>query len=98
MLGLSLLADTPFALIFDAGGTTVRVVKTESLTPQPFTVLGWRVPDIAAAVASLRERGVVFERCDGMDQDEAGIWTTPDGGQVAWFKDPDGNLLSLSHP
>jgi catechol 2,3-dioxygenase-like lactoylglutathione lyase family enzyme len=98
VIGLPLVADTLVALIFDAGGTTLRVAKVESLTPQPFTALGWRVADIASAVASLRGRGVVFEQYDGMGQDDAGIWASPDGGYVAWFKDPDGNLLSLSHP
>ena len=95
-LGLTPLRDEPFALVFDAGGTTIRLAKVERLSPAPYTVLGWRVPDIAAACARLAAAGVTFERYEGMDQDEAGIWSAPDGGFVAWFKDPDGNLLSLT--
>ena len=95
-LGLRVLADTPFALVFDARGTTIRIQKVESFAPHPFTALGWRVPDITATVDELRGRGVAFERYESLPQDEAGIWTTPDGSRVAWFKDPDGNTLSVT--
>jgi catechol 2,3-dioxygenase-like lactoylglutathione lyase family enzyme len=94
-LGLRFVSDDGFALVFDANGTTLRVQKVESVTAARGTVLGWKVPDNAAAVRELAGRGVAFERFPGMEQDEAGIWTTP-GGKVAWFKDPDGHLLSLS--
>ena len=96
-LGLTLVSDDGFALVFDANGTSVRIAKVESFTPQPFTVLGWQVADIRAKVAALAARGVAFERYAGMDQGEAGIWTVPGTtAMVAWLKDPDGNLLSLS--
>ena len=94
-LGLRFVSDDQFALVFDANGTTLRVQKVDSATVARGTVLGWQVPDIATAVRELAGRGVTFERYPGMEQDEAGIWMTP-GGKVAWFKDPDGHLLSLS--
>jgi catechol 2,3-dioxygenase-like lactoylglutathione lyase family enzyme len=95
-LGLTLLTDDQFALAFDANGTELRVQKVEKLRPHPFTSLGWRVPDIAKAVAGLVKRGVSFERYEFMEQDELGVWQAPSGARVAWFKDPDGNLLSLT--
>ena len=97
-LGLPLLADEPFALVFDANGVMLRVQKVAALAPAPHTVLGWNVPDVRAAVEVLAAKGVVFERFDGMPQDAFGIWTSPGGASVAWFKDPDGNLLSLTQP
>ena len=96
LLGLRLVADTPFALVFDAGGTELRVQKVQGVSTAPYTALGWAVPDIAAAVRRLAGAGIAFERYVGLAQDAAGIWTTPDGAQVAWFKDPDGNTLSLT--
>jgi catechol 2,3-dioxygenase-like lactoylglutathione lyase family enzyme len=93
VLGLRLLSEDPFAFVFDANGTPLRVAFVESLTPQPFTVLGWQVDDLVAAVKALSARGVHFERYPGMEQDELGIWNV---ARVAWFKDPDGNTLSLS--
>jgi catechol 2,3-dioxygenase-like lactoylglutathione lyase family enzyme len=96
VLGLRLLDDDPFALVFDANGTMMRIFKVQELTPAPFTVLGWKVAAIRPAVQELSDRGVSFERYPGMPQDEAGVWTTPDGHQVVWFKDPDGNTLSLT--
>jgi catechol 2,3-dioxygenase-like lactoylglutathione lyase family enzyme len=95
-LGLPLLEDTPFALVFQIPGTTLRVQKAGPFQPHPFTALGWQVPDIAAAVKGLSDRGVTFSRFEFILQDELGIWTTPDGAKVAWFKDPDGNTLSLT--
>ena len=95
-LGLRLLSNDAFALVFDANGTMVRIAKVRELTPPRQTVLGWSVPDIQAAAAQLERRGVVFERYEGFAQDDIGIWTAPDGARVAWFKDPDGNLLSLT--
>ena len=95
-LGLRLVSDDPWALVFDAAGTRLRIQKVERLTPQPFTVLGWQVASIDAAVDGLAARGVKFERYDGMDQDARGVWTAPSGARVAWFKDPDGNTLSVT--
>lgn len=95
-LRLKLIADEPFAIVFDAHGTMLRVSKVNELTPAPYTVLGWKVTDIRAAIGELAERGVAFERFKGMQQDEMGIATFPGGARVAWFKDPDGNTLSLT--
>jgi len=96
VLGLELVADEPFALVFDLAGTTLRIAKVEHLVPQPHTVLGWFVGDVATAVAELRARGVEPARYAGMDQDEAGVWRSPGGALLAWFVDPDGNTLSLT--
>lgn len=96
-LGLRLASEElPFALVFDASGTLLRVTIVPEVTPAKYTVLGWQVPDIVAAVQSLRKAGVQFQRYDGMNQDQLGIWTSPSGARVAWFQDPDGNLLSIS--
>jgi catechol 2,3-dioxygenase-like lactoylglutathione lyase family enzyme len=95
-LGLRLVADEFFALVFDVNGTMLRIQKVEKVTPAPYTVLGWRVKDIVATAGSLAERGVKFERYNGMPQDEQGIWQSPSGAKIAWFKDPDGNTLSLA--
>ena len=94
-LGLPLVSDDPYALVFDANGTALRIAKVDAVKPPPYTTLGWHVDDISSAVRALTDRGVRFERYPGMEQDDLGIWTTR-GGKVAWFKDPDGNLLSLS--
>lgn len=96
VLGLELKSDEPFALVFDANGTMLRAAKVERAAPPPYTVLGWQVSDIAATVKALTGRGATFERYAGLDQDDAGIWLSPSGAKVAWFKDPDGNLLSLT--
>ena len=98
VLGLHFVADEPFALVFDANGITLRIAKVAELTPSPATTLGWVVHDIASMVKELTGKGVVFQRYDGPPQDDLGIATFPGGAKVAWFKDPDGNLLSLSQP
>jgi catechol 2,3-dioxygenase-like lactoylglutathione lyase family enzyme len=95
-LGLELESESSFALVFRAGGTMLRVTTVQELTPQPFTILGWDVPDIAAAIRALADRGVEFQRYGFADQDELGVWQSPAGARVAWFKDPDGNTLSLA--
>lgn len=96
LLGLHLVEVTPFACVLSAGSTMLRVTKVEALRPQPFTVLGWRVDDVHRAVADLAARGVECIRFDGLDQDHAAVWTAPDGTRIAWFRDPDGNVLSLT--
>jgi catechol 2,3-dioxygenase-like lactoylglutathione lyase family enzyme len=96
VLGLRLVSDEEWAVVFDAHGTMLRMQKAPAVKPLPYTALGWQVPDIALAVATLRDRGVSFERYDHLPQDASGVWTTRDGSKVAWFKDPDGNLLSLT--
>lgn len=99
VLGLKLLADEAYALVFDAGSTMLRIQKVEEVTAVAYTSLGWQVSDIAASVKELDGAGVRFEQFPGIDQDDAGIMTFPDGAKVAWFRDPDGNLLSLTqHP
>ncbi len=96
-LGLTFLSDDGFAIVLDANGNMVRLTKMKEVKPQPFTVLGWETADIAADIRQLQANGVSFELFhDFMKQDELGIWTAPDGTKVAWFKDPDGNILSLS--
>jgi predicted enzyme related to lactoylglutathione lyase len=96
-LGLTFVQDDGFALVVQAHGNMLRLTKMREVQPQPFTVLGWEVPDIKDTVQKLQARGITFERFhDFMKQDDLGIWTAPDGDQVAWFKDPDGNVLSVS--
>lgn len=96
VLGLALIADEPHAIVFDAHGTMLRIQKANQHTPAPHTLLGWRVTDIAETIRGLVARGVVFVRYGFMPQDAAGVWTAPGGARIAWFKDPDGNLLSLT--
>jgi catechol 2,3-dioxygenase-like lactoylglutathione lyase family enzyme len=96
VLGLERVEASPFANAYDAHGTQLRVTRVEDPPAASFTVLGWTVPDIAATIGALSERGVAFTRYDGMEQDDAGVWTAPSGTKVAWFEDPDGNVLSLS--
>lgn len=97
MLGLRLLADTPFALVFETSGRQLRVQKLAGdLVVPAGTALGWKVADLIAEVRALAAKGLVFNRYEGLGQDADGIWTTPDGSRVAWFCDPDGNTLSLT--
>ena len=98
-LGLSFVGDDQFALVFDANGVMVRVVDVSSVPgfePAPFTILGWSVGDIGKTVEALGKKGVKFELYPGMQQDQKGVWTSPSGAKVAWFKDPDGNVLSVT--
>jgi catechol 2,3-dioxygenase-like lactoylglutathione lyase family enzyme len=95
-LGLPLVADEHFALVFNVNGRMLRIAKTDSSSPAANTVLGWEVEDIEAKVKELAARGVTFLRFEGMPQSASGVWTSPSGAQVAWFKDPDGNNLSLT--
>ena len=97
VLEMTVVHADDFAVVVDSGGVTVRITNVgPELRAQPFTVLGWQVDDIRGEIAGLVSRGVEFLRFDGMDQDEEGIWTTPDAAQIAWFEDPDGNTLSLT--
>jgi catechol 2,3-dioxygenase-like lactoylglutathione lyase family enzyme len=96
-LGLTVLSQDNFALAVDAAGIMLRVANVPpTFKPQPFTILGWQVPDIAEAVAALKTKGVHFESYGLPTQDAEGIWTAPGGAKIAWFKDPDGNILSLT--
>ena len=96
VLGLSLVEESPFAIVFAANGMTLRVQKVENVSPAPYTALGWEVDDVQAAIKRLNKKGIDFERYPVMGQDELGIWSAPSGAWVAWFKDPDGNVLSLT--
>lgn len=97
VLGLRLVEESPFALVFDAAGTMLRVNTVRELKPQTFTVLGWDVEAIVPAIELLTAAGVKFLRFPGMnDTDPHGIWTAPSGARIAWFNDPDGNVLSLT--
>lgn len=96
ILGLRFISEDDFALVMDSNGVTVRLAKAGSFTPAGFTVLGWQVPEIEQAVAELEQQGVRFEKFPGLQQDKHGIWAAPGGAKVAWFKDPDGNILSVS--
>jgi catechol 2,3-dioxygenase-like lactoylglutathione lyase family enzyme len=98
VLGLHQVASTSYACVFATRNAVLRVTVTELVTPAPYTVLGWEVPDIRTVVRGLGERGVEFLRYQGMDQDELGVWRSPSGAQVAWFTDPDGNVLSVTEP
>jgi catechol 2,3-dioxygenase-like lactoylglutathione lyase family enzyme len=99
VLGLRFISEDPFAVMFDSSGIAVRLVDVSSVKdfkPAAFTVLGWSVKDIQQTVRGLQERGVTFERYPGMTQDDLGVWVAPSGAKVAWFKDPDGNILSVT--
>ena len=96
VLGLTLIEEHQFAIVFDANGIQLRVGKGSGLKPARHTVVGWEVPDIVASIQGLEKAGVVFHRFDGMGQDEHGVWNAPGGAKVAWFPDTDGNTLSLT--
>lgn len=96
VLGLGFVSEDQFALALDANGIMLRVAVVAEFKPQQFTVLGWEVSDIKKEVARLQEQGVRFEKYGMPGQDEQGIWSSPSGAKVAWFKDPDGNVLSLT--
>jgi hypothetical protein len=96
VLKLGLLSRSPYASVFQVGGGTLRVTKVDGFRPQPFTVFGWLVTDLRALIRELRDRDVAMLRYEGLGQDDDGIWTTPNGDLVAWFQDPDANVLSLT--
>ncbi|HEV3060188.1 MAG TPA: VOC family protein [Vicinamibacterales bacterium] len=96
VLGLRFVGNDGFAMVLDAKGVMIRVAKVPDFTPAPFTILGWEVANLEGTVSALQKKGVRFERFGFFEQDALGVWTAPSGDRVAWFKDPDGNLLSLS--
>ena len=96
LLELSFVSEDGFALVLNANGIMIRVVKLEKFTPVQYTILGWKVTEIEKVVARLEKQGAHFERFGFFKQDDLGIWTAPNGDKVAWFKDPDGNTLSVS--
>jgi catechol 2,3-dioxygenase-like lactoylglutathione lyase family enzyme len=98
-LGLEFVSQDAFALVFNAHGVTIRIADVSGVKdfkPAPFTILGWHVDSAQSTARALCEKGVEFERFPGMDQSPLGIWQSPSGAQVAWFKDPDGNILSIT--
>jgi catechol 2,3-dioxygenase-like lactoylglutathione lyase family enzyme len=96
VLGLRLVSDDAFAVVYNVEGIELRVQKVERFTPQPHTALGRAVPSIDQLVWEIAAKGGRFERYPSLAQDEAGIWTAPSGARIAWLKDPDGNLLSFT--
>jgi catechol 2,3-dioxygenase-like lactoylglutathione lyase family enzyme len=98
-LGLEFVSEDPFAVVFNAHGVTLRIANVSTVRgfkPAAYTILGWHVPSAEKAVRGLTKKGVKFERFPGMPQDQLGIWNSPSGARVAWFKDPDGNVLSVT--
>lgn len=96
ILGLRFVKDDGFALVFDANGIMVRVAKGRDFKPAQYTILGWEASDIETTLTEMADNGVRFEQFGLPGQDKIGIWTAPNGDKVAWFKDPDGNILSIS--
>ena len=95
-LGLRFVSDDTFAIVMDANGTMLRIVRVGEFTPAPFTILGWQVEDIHKTIAEMSAKGVQFTRYPYFEQSADGVWTAPGGAKVAWFLDPDGNTLSIS--
>jgi predicted enzyme related to lactoylglutathione lyase len=96
VLGLPIRSDDAFAITFDANGVELRLQKVDQLEPKPFTALGWQVADIGRVVKQLAASQVAMERYAWLEQDSVGVWTAPSGARIAWFRDPDGNLLSVA--
>jgi len=99
VLGLVFVSEDPFAVVLSSNGVSVRIANVstvEGFKPAPFTILGWNVDDIRGRVGALSKKGVTFQRYEGMAQDDLGVWTSASGALVAWFTDPDGNVLSLT--
>jgi catechol 2,3-dioxygenase-like lactoylglutathione lyase family enzyme len=94
VLGLERMEASGFANAYPG----LRVTRVSERAPAAYTVLGWSVPDLSAAMTALAEKGIEFKRFLGMEQDAAGVWLAPGGSRVAWFEDPDGNTLSLQEP
>jgi catechol 2,3-dioxygenase-like lactoylglutathione lyase family enzyme len=96
VLGLRPIDQNAYACVLDANGTMLRITAVAEVAHPGYTVLGWRVADVMHSIAHLESRGVVFVRYEGMEQDDRGVWTTPSGDRIAWFRDPDDNVLSLT--
>ena len=93
LLGLTEIEESEFALVLDANGVELRLQKVAQVVSPAYTSLGWQVASIGEVLRGLRDKGVVAQRYDFLDQDEDGIWQSPSGAAIAWFRDPDGNLL-----
>ena len=97
VIGLSLVRNDAFGVVFACGAGELTLSKIPEVSPQPYTVLDFAVADFEAAHAGLAKKGVVFERFEGLELDDLSSWTTPDGAaRIAWFKDPNGHVLSIS--
>ncbi|HEX3358848.1 MAG TPA: hypothetical protein VHS31_17860 [Tepidisphaeraceae bacterium] len=96
ILGLRFEEDNPFALVLRTANSTLRIQKVQVFTPMPFTALGWKVENARATAKQLLDKGVRLERFEGMSQDDLGIWASPSGAKIGWFKDPDSNILSIT--
>ena len=96
VIGLHLIEEAPFAIVFDAFGTTLRVQIVESVVHAPYTSFGLQVDDILGEVRALAAKGVSGVRYPQLPQDDLGIWTSPSGARVFWFHDPDENLISVT--
>jgi catechol 2,3-dioxygenase-like lactoylglutathione lyase family enzyme len=96
VLALPLVSEDGFALVFVANGVPLRIQKVDKLTPHPFTALGWQVSNVRRVVRQLTKRGVRFERYPFLEQDDDAVWSAPSGAKVAWFKDPEGQILSVT--
>jgi len=95
-LGFELLSDDPFALVFNIGTTSLRIQKVDTVPKVNHTVLGWEVMNIKKCVSDLTVKDIEFEKFPNLPQDDHGIWLSPSGASIAWFKDPDGNILSVT--
>jgi catechol 2,3-dioxygenase-like lactoylglutathione lyase family enzyme len=96
ILGLTLLSEDEYALEYNSNGTLLRVTLVPELKPQSFTILGWNVPDIYAIIKLLNIKGIQCNKYDNLEQDNLGVWNSPGGSKVAWFRDPDDNVLSIT--
>lgn len=94
-LGFEFVSLDQFALVVRVGGHKIRIAKVPNFTPLQGTILGWEVQNIEEVVRWLNQRSVTIEKYPFVQDRELGIWTTPNGDKVAWFKDPDGNILSV---
>jgi len=95
-LGFELVSEDNFAIVFNANGTLLRVTIVPEFKPQTFTIVGWNVDNIVSTIKQFNDKNIFFEQYDFFEQDKLGIWTSPSGAKIAWFKDPDGNILSLT--
>jgi catechol 2,3-dioxygenase-like lactoylglutathione lyase family enzyme len=94
-LGLSVISADAYGTSLEAGGTELRLTRVPAVVSTPYSQLAWRVADLTSVVTALAEVGIGVERFDHLEQDDVGAWTGPGGVRVAWFRDPDGNLLSV---
>ncbi|NKC01482.1 MAG: VOC family protein [Pseudomonadales bacterium] len=95
VLGLSLKANSDGAAVFDVGGRDLRVSPVAETSPTEHTVFGFAVADVQGVAEELSSKGVPLVEFQGFPHDQNGLVATPDGSRVCWFRDPDGNLISV---